>query len=213
MSFSTASSATRTPFRKNTLLKVLLVAFLCLWVWTFVATTDRSNWFLENALTFLLLGGLAISYKKFQFSDLSYLLVTVYLCLHVYGAMHTYALNPFGFWLQEALHLARNHYDRIVHFTFGFLLAYPMRDYFKNWFQWPSWVCWVLPCEITLSFSGMYELIEWSVAEIFFPAQGDAYLGSQGDVWDAQKDMGLAFTGAILIMILAFATKKISSRA
>lgn len=83
-----------------------------------------------------------------------------------------------------------------------------MRDYFKNWFQWPIWVCWVLPCEITLSFSGMYELIEWGVADIFFPAQGHAYLGSQGDIWDAQKDMGLAFFGSISIMIIGYLCKK-----
>jgi putative membrane protein len=70
-------------------------------------------------------------------------------------------------------------------------------------------VCWVLPCEITLSFSAMYELIEWSVADIFFPEQGDAYLGSQGDIWDAQKDMGLAFFGSILIMLLFKVAKKV----
>jgi putative membrane protein len=79
-------------------------------------------------------------------------------------------------------------------------LAYPMRDYFRRYFEWPVWVCWVLPCEITLSFSGMYELIEWAVAEIFFPAQGISYLGTQGDIWDAQKDMGLAFAGSISSM-------------
>lgn len=76
-----------------------------------------------------------------------------------------------------------------------------------NHFHWPRWVCWVLPVEITLSFSGAYELIEWAVADVFFPAQGAAYLGSQGDVWDAQKDMGLAFSGAVLAMLLASAVK------
>jgi putative membrane protein len=84
-----------------------------------------------------------------------------------------------------------------------------MRDYFKNHFGWPNWVCWVLPCEITLSFSGMYEIVEWAVADIFFPEQGDAYLGTQGDIWDAQKDMALAFLGSILIMIIASSLKKI----
>ncbi len=136
----------------------------------------------------------------------------VYLLLHIYGAEYTYAENPFGYWLKDALHLQRNHYDRIVHFSFGFMLAYPMRDYFKNYFQWPNWVTWVLPCEITLSFSAMYEIVEWLVADIFFPSEGDAYLGTQGDVWDAQKDMSMAFVGAILSMVLFSVLKKISKK-
>lgn len=213
MLFTTASSPDRVPFWQNPFLKVCLGIFLSLWLFTLVNTSDLGNWFLENVLTVVLLVGLTVTYKKFQFSDLSYLLITLYLCLHVYGAMHTYALNPFGFWLQETLQLARNQYDRIVHFCFGFLLAYPMRDYFRNWFVWPVWVCWILPCEITLSFSGMYELIEWSVAELLFPAQGEAYLGSQGDTWDAQKDMGLAFTGAISMMIIAFTLVRLRLKA
>lgn len=209
---TTASSTDRIHFKGNLFLKVASTVFLCLWSFTLFFTSDINNWLLENVLTLLLLGGLVISYRKFQFSDLSYLFITIYLCLHVYGAMHTYALNPFGFWLQGALDLVRNHYDRIVHFLFGFLLAYPMRDYFRNWFQWPTWVCWVLPIEITLSFSGLYELIEWGVADMLFPAQGAAYLGSQGDTWDAQKDMGLAFIGALSMMAVSYVLVKVRSK-
>ena len=77
-----------------------------------------------------------------------------------------------------------------------------MRDYFKNWFDWPSWVCWLLPIEITLSFSCLYELIEWAVAQYIFPSEGMAYLGTQGDIWDAQKDMCIAFFGAVTIIII-----------
>lgn len=202
MPFTTASSPQRTPFRQNRLLQACLLVFAIIWISTLIGTSNFANWCTENTLVVIFLLGLSLTYRRFKFSDLSYLLITIYLCLHVYGAKYTYALNPFGFWLQDTFHLARNHYDRIVHFSFGFMLAYPMRDYFKNHFGWPNWVCWVLPCEITLSFSAMYELIEWLVADIFFPSEGDAYLGSQGDIWDAQKDMGLAFTGAILAMTL-----------
>ena len=207
MTFTTASSAQRNAFRTNTLLKAYLVLFLAAWFATFVGTTNRANWFTENALTALLIGGLCISHRKFKFSDLSYTLFFIYILLHIYGAMYTYAENPLGYRLQDALHLERNHYDRIVHFSFGFMLAYPMRDHFKNHFHWPNWVCWVLPVEITMSFSAAYELIEWAVADVFFPAEGAAYLGSQGDIWDAQKDMGLAFSGAVLAMLL-FSTAK-----
>ncbi|HRD53689.1 MAG TPA: DUF2238 domain-containing protein [Flavobacteriales bacterium] len=210
--FTTASSPSRTPFADNNLLKAFLAAFLLVWAWTFIGTTDRANWWTENALTILFIAGLALSHRSYKFSDASYTLMFVYILLHVYGAMHTYSENPLGYWLKDLLHWERNHYDRIVHFSFGFLLAYPMRDYFMNHFQWPRWVCWVLPVEITMSFSAAYEIIEWAVADIFFPAQGVAYLGTQGDVWDAQKDMGLAFSGAVLAMVLASTVKRMKPR-
>ncbi len=212
MAFTTASSSLRTPFRSHTLLKVFLGFFLLFWAWTFIGTTDRANWITENTLTILFIGGLALSHRAFKFSDLSYALMFVYILLHVYGAMYTYAENPLGYWLQDVFHGERNNYDRIVHFSFGFLLAYPMRDYFLNHFKWPAWVCWTLPVEITMSFSAAYELIEWAVADIFFPAQGAAYLGSQGDVWDAQKDMGLAFSGAVLAMLITSTIRRMSGK-
>ena len=209
MLFTTTSSTTRVAFKTNRLLQICSLVFLICWITTFVNTPNRANWFTENTLTFLFLATLITSYRKFKFSDLSYTMMTVYLLLHIYGAEYTYAENPFGYWLKVVLHLHRNHYDRLVHCSFGLLLTYPMRDYFKNHFQWTNWVCWVLPCEITLSFSAMYELLEWLVADIFFPSEGDAYLGTQGDIWDAQKDMGIAFTGAVMGMLLISMTRKI----
>ena len=77
---------------------------------------------------------------------------------------------------------------------------------------WPDWVCWVLPVEITMSFSAAYELIEWLVADVFYPEEGAAYLGSQGDIWDAQKDMGIAFTGAIVCMLLFRVIKAVGKK-
>ena len=211
MTFTTASTQGRVPFSQHNLLKFYLFFFLGFWTWTFLGTTDRANWITENTLTVIFVGGVAFSHSKFKFSDLSYTFVFVYILLHIYGAMYTYAENPLGYWLRDAFHGERNHYDRIVHFSFGLMLAYPMRDYFKNHFGWPNWVCWVLPVEITMSFSAAYELIEWAVADVFFPAQGVAYLGSQGDVWDAQKDMGLAFSGAVLAMVLASIVKRLTA--
>ncbi|MBK7966998.1 MAG: DUF2238 domain-containing protein [Bacteroidetes bacterium] len=193
MSFTIAISKTRTPFKSNNWLKGFLLIFFIVWASTLVGTTDMNNWILENVLVFLFLPFLMITYKKYQFSDVSYLLFCIYLCLHVYGSKYTYAENPFGYWLQDTFHTSRNHYDRIVHFSFGFLLAYPMREMFLRWLTYPKWVSWLLPIEITLSISAFYELIEWAVADVFFKAQGDAYLGTQGDIWDAQKDIMLAF--------------------
>lgn len=207
--FTIAISTQRTPFRNNYLLWFICAAFACVWGNSFIGTTDMHNWWLENTLTILCVGFLIFSYRKYQFSDLSYLLIGIYLCLHVYGSKYTYAENPFGYWLQEQLHTSRNHYDRIVHFSFGFLLAYPMREYFLRWLKFPTWVSWFLPIEITMSISAFYELIEWSVADIFFQAQGDAYLGTQGDIWDAQKDIFLAFSGAIISTTIVSLVKRI----
>lgn len=208
MPFTNAISAARTSISENRWLQAFVLIFFSIWISTLIGTSDLSNWILENTLTFLFLGFLIVTYRYYQFSDLSYLLICVYLCLHVYGSKYTYAENPFGYWLQNTFDTARNPYDRLVHFSFGFLLAYPMREVFLNWLRFPVWVSWALPIEITLSVSGLYELIEWAVADVFFPAQGVAYLGSQGDIWDAQKDMFLATLGAILATTIVSAIKK-----
>jgi putative membrane protein len=208
MQFTNAISPTRKSVGTNRFLQVNILVFITVWVSTLMGTTDINNWILENTLTILFVFFLIATYRYYKFSDLSYLLICVYLCLHVYGSKYTYAENPFGYYLRDVFNMERNHYDRIVHFSFGFLLAYPMREVFLNWLKFPVWVSWALPIEITLSVSGFYELIEWAVADVFFKAQGDAYLGTQGDVWDAQKDMFLATMGAILATTIVSVIKK-----
>jgi putative membrane protein len=206
--FSNAITPTRTPFKKNRWLQAFMLVFLGVWIFSFVGTPDVPNWLLENTLVFIFIGALIFTYRKHQFSDLSYLLITLYLCLHVYGSKYTYAENPLGYWLQDVFDWERNQYDRIVHFSFGFFLAYPMRELFIVHYKFPSWVGWSLPIELTLSISGVYELIEWAVADIFFKEQGQAYLGTQGDIWDAQKDMFLAVLGAAIATTIVSSIKK-----
>jgi putative membrane protein len=208
MPFTIAISPKRTPFLQNRWLQAFLLMFTIIWASTLAGTSDINNWLLENTLVFLFLGFLFMHYRRYQFSDTSYLLMCIYLCLHVYGSMYTYAENPLGYWLKDVFHSSRNHYDRIVHFSFGFLLAYPMRELFLKALSYPKWVAWLLPIEITLSISAFYELIEWAVADIFFKAQGDAYLGTQGDIWDAQKDIFLAVSGAVLATTIVTAIKR-----
>ena len=209
MAFTIAISKLRVPVRNNAWILVLIMVFALCWTNSLVGTTDINNWFLENTLVFIFVLFLVLSYKRYQFSDLSYLLICVYLCLHVYGSKYTYAENPFGYWLRDVFHSNRNFYDRIVHFSFGFLLAYPMREMFLKWLKYPRWVAWLLPIEITLSISAFYELIEWSVADVFFKAQGGSYLGMQGDIWDAQKDIFTALVGAILATTIVSLIKKV----
>jgi putative membrane protein len=209
MAFTNAISPERVSLKSNRWLQSFVLIFSVIWLSTLIGTNNMSNWILENTLVFLFLGFLIFTNGKYKFSDLSYLLICIYLCGHVYGSKYTYAENPFGFWLQDTFSMARNPYDRLIHFSFGFLLAYPMRELFLRWLNFPTWVAWSLPIEITLSVSGLYELIEWGVADVFFPAQGDAYLGTQGDIWDAQKDMFLATMGAILATTIVSSMKKI----
>lgn len=196
--FTNAISKERVSFKSNSWLWLFSLAVITIGSLTLIGTSDLNNWILENILTFVLLSILIFSYKKYQFSDLSYLLICIFLCMHLYGSQYTYAENPFGYWLKDIFETQRNHYDRIVHFSFGFLLAYPMREFFLRWMKYPKMVAWLLPIEIVLSMSGFYELVEWAVADILFPEQGVAYLGTQGDMWDAQKDIFLAFSGAII---------------
>lgn len=123
MAFTIAISTDRTPLVKNYWLWLFISVFMMIWVSTYIGTTDMSNWLLENTLTFLFLIFLIVTYKRFQFSDLTYMLICIYMCLHVYGAKYTYAENPFGYYLQDVFDAKRNNYDRIVHFSFGFLLC------------------------------------------------------------------------------------------
>lgn len=119
--------------KKNLLL--FSIVFLVVWINSFVWTNDVSNWWIENILTFVSLFFLIVTYRYFQFSNKSYFLITLFLCLHVYGSKYTYADNAFGFWLKDLLDMQRNPYDRIVHFSFGLLLYYPLKEFFIKWLK------------------------------------------------------------------------------
>jgi putative membrane protein len=198
MSESVTKLKAPTKHKPDAWLWAAIVLFVVVWVSTFVGTNDMNNWLLENALVFLALLFLILTYSRFKFSNLSYVLISIFLCLHVYGSKYTYAENPFGYWLKDLLDLERNHYDRLIHFGFGLLLAYPIREMYTKWLGYPVKLAWFYPIQTTLAVSAIYEIIEWGVADIFFTEQGMAYLGTQGDIWDAQKDTFLAFSGAFL---------------
>lgn len=178
--------------------------FLGVWGWSAYEPAHYEDWLLENYLVFIGVPFMLITGYWFRLSALSYTLITIFLCLHVVGSHYTYAEVPFGDTLQAWLGADRNMYDRLVHFLFGFLLAYPVREVFVRITRargvWGYW----LPVELTLAFSAIYELIEWGAAMVVDPAAGLAFLGSQGDVWDAQKDMALAGLGSLIAMLLVF---------
>ncbi|RNI29738.1 DUF2238 domain-containing protein [Rufibacter immobilis] len=208
MAFSFATDKTHEHFRQNPLLIAYAVIFTAFWAYTGFHTPDLKNWWLENTLTFSAVILLVVFYRYYRFSDFSYTCMFLFMLLHTYGSQYTYAENPFGFWVQDQLNLERNHYDRLVHFSFGFLLAYPMHELFWRLTNMRPFFSYVLPVDLTVSLGAFYELMEWSVADVFFPAQGMAYLGTQGDVWDAQKDIAIALLGAILTMLAVGLTRK-----
>ena len=191
-------------FRENVFLQVLLAWLIALWVITAIEPFDRGDWLLENLLVFIYAALLVVSYRRFAFSNLSYGLFGLFLSLHLAGAHYTYAETPFGFWLQETFELSRNHYDRMVHFLFGLLIAHPFRELLLRAAGVRQEWSYILVVVMVLGFSGFYEALEGLVAVIVSPELGTAYLGTQGDVWDAQKDTGLAFAGVLIAMLLSW---------
>lgn len=180
--------------------KFLLLAFAVVWVWAAIHPKYPHDWLLENYLVFIFVPIILLGGRYFRLSSLSYSLITLFMCMHVVGSHYTYAEVPFGYTLQHAFGAQRNMYDRLVHFCFGLLLAYPMRETFlrvaKTRGVWGYW----FPVEFVLAFSAAYEIIEWLVAARVEASAGLAFLGAQGDVWDAQKDMLMAGIGAVIAM-------------
>ncbi len=184
-------------------------------LWTALALDpfDRKDWLLENVLVLLAVALLATTYRRFPLSRMSYTFIFLFLCLHTIGAHYTYAEVPYDHWWQsltgstfnEMVGWQRNNFDRVVHFCYGLLLAYPIREVFLRVAGVRGFLGYFLPLDLTMSTSMLYELIEWGAAEFFGGELGVAYLGTQGDVWDAHKDMALASLGALIAMcVVAF---------
>ena len=183
---------------------LLLAVFLCTWSWAAWQPLHPDDWLLENYLVFFWLPVLLVTARVFRLSDVSYGCITLFMCLHVLGSHYTYAEVPFGYTLQEWIGADRNMYDRLVHFCFGLLLAYPVREVLVRIARLRGFWAYFFPVDIMLSVSALYEIIEWRAAAMVAPDLGLAFLGTQGDVWDAQKDMALAGAGAILAMGIVF---------
>jgi len=189
-------------FSRSLLLRFLLAWYLGFSAIMAIAPADRQFWAVASVLPVLLVIVLIVSHRAFPLSNTSYLLITLYLTLHTIGVHYTYAKVPAGMWLGQLLELNRNHFDRIVHFSFGFLLTYPLEELFRLLTRVKGWVTYYLPVITILGLSGLWEIIESWVARAARPDLGLAVLGSQGDIWDAQKDMTAAFYGSILSVLI-----------
>ncbi|HKU14666.1 MAG TPA: DUF2238 domain-containing protein [Steroidobacteraceae bacterium] len=198
---------------RNVYLGTLASILAALWVALAFHPFDRSDWWLENALLFAGIALLVGTHRVFPLSRVSYTTLFVFFCLHTIGAHYTYAEVPYdaawqqltGRSLNEALGWTRNNYDRVVHFSYGLLLAYPIREVFLRIANVRGFWGYFLPLDLTMSTSMLYELIEWAAALVVGGDLGAAYLGTQGDEWDAHKDMALASLGALITMCVTAA--------
>jgi putative membrane protein len=182
--------------------RACFVVFLAAWTLLAIAPRYRADWLLENLPTFVVVPVAVAGHPRFRFSRLAYVQATAFALLHTIGSHYTYSEVPLGDWARDAFGLGRNHYDRLVHFSFGLLMLRPVCElgfrgrtpgrFAAAYFGVAGVACWSL----------VYEVVEWLVARVADPAAGTAFLGTQGDVWDAQKDMALALAGAAMAAAL-----------
>jgi putative membrane protein len=179
----------------------LAIVYTIWWIAMAIAPLDRSDWVLENVLVILAIALQAFTYKSFPLSLVSYTCIFVFLMFHTLGSHYTYSKVPYEEWIPYFAG-GRNHFDRLVHFLYGLLLAYPIREMFLRIGNVRGFWGYFLPLDLTMSTSMVYELIEWAAAELVGGDLGAAYLGTQGDIWDAHKDMLLASIGALIAMTI-----------
>jgi putative membrane protein len=199
------------PHRRYLL--ILAILFGLWWIVCGVAPSDRSVWFLENSIALAGVIFLASFHRRLLFSRLSYSLIFIFLCLHEVGAHYTYSAVPYDAWFNavagrsfnSVVGWERNNFDRMVHFAYGLLLAYPIREIFLRVVNVRGFWGYFLPLDLTMSTSMLFELLEWAVAVVFGGGVGATYLGTQGDEWDAHKDMALASLGAVIAMCVTAA--------
>lgn len=180
----------------------LVVIVLGVLVWSGVRPHDRFTWVLEVAPVLIGLPILFATRRRFPLTPLAYLLLAIHAVILAVGGKYTYAEVPLGFWLAEAFGFARNHYDRIGHFAQGFVPAIVAREVLvrRSPLRGSRWLPFVV-IALCLAFSAFYELIEFWTALATGEA-AEAFLGTQGDVWDTQWDMMMALVGAIAALTL-----------
>jgi putative membrane protein len=195
------SSKTRAPARSPEP-AVLLFAALALLALSGVGPKDRFTWWLEVAPVLIGMPILVATYRRFPLTPLLYRLLFLHALVLMLGGHYTYAEVPLGFWVRDLFGLARNHYDRLGHFAQGFVPAILARELLRR--KTPllpgGWLFFLVTC-VGLAFSALYELIEWWTAASTGTA-AEAFLGTQGDVWDTQWDMFLALVGALAAQLM-----------
>jgi len=179
----------------------LLAVVVIVFVWSGWTPKDRMTWVME---VFPVVGAIPLllaTRRRFPLTTLAYVLIAIHACILMVGGRYTYAEVPLGDWVKDAFHLARNHYDRLGHLAQGFIPAIIAREILlrKTALRRGGWL-FFLVTSVCLAVSAVYELIEWAAAATTGSA-ADAFLGTQGDPWDTQKDMLCAGIGAIIAQL------------
>jgi putative membrane protein len=186
---------------------VLLLAFIAIFAVLAIEPWYRQDWLLENLLVLVAVPTLVLTHRRLRFSNFAYTCLFVFFVLHEIGAHYTYSEVPWREWLagitgRDVASAGRNHYDRFVHFAYGLLLMPAIRELVAARMSPQGSWRWLVPLFFVMSHSVIYEMIEWTAAVLFGGDLGVAYLGTQGDEWDAQKDMALAAAGAVAGLVL-----------
>lgn len=181
---------------------ILLAINLALLVWSGIKPFEYGTWALEVFPAVLGIVIVAATRNGFPLTPLVLILIAFHCVILIIGGHYTYARVPIGLWAQEAFDLSRNHYDRFAHFIQGFVPAMIAREILirRSPLQPSKWLFFLVAC-VCLAISAVYELVEWAVAEIDSAGSQD-FLGTQGDIWDTQKDMALCGVGAITAQVL-----------
>ena len=187
--------------------KILLGIYILLFLILAINPYDRAVWWAENIPVMIIVALLALTYKKFQFSNTAYLLMSIFIIMHTIGGHYTFARVPFD-WFTNLFGFERNHYDRIAHFSVGFY-AYAMGEFLqKTKAVNKKWVLYLMSIFFIMAVAGAYEVIELWYAVSADPQAGIEVLGSQGDIWDAQKDILMDTLGALSAMFLFWIKSK-----
>lgn len=183
----------------------MVAAYGLFWLLMLIKPFAWFNWWLENLLVLATGVYLTLTFRWFRFSNLSYAMIIVFVALHTYGAHFSYYTTPVDVWMQEWFGFQRNNFDRIVHFGFGLLIVYPVREFGVRVMDIsPRWAYGVAP-SMVLAFGAFYEIVEMWVAAVVNPEAGTRFVGTQGDVWDSVHDIEMALYGALITMLAAAA--------
>jgi putative membrane protein len=177
------------------------LVFLAVLIWSAIAPKDGLTWFLEAAPAILAAVLLAATRRRFPLTPLAYVLILVHAIILMVGAHYTYAEVPLFDWIRDSLGQTRNNYDKLGHLAQGFVPAIVAREILirQSVINGRWWLAFLVVC-VCLAISAFYEMIEWWVA-VLSGSAGDAFLGTQGYVWDTQSDMALALAGAIAALL------------
>lgn len=181
--------------------RIWLLTYCVVLIWSAIHPADYFIWSLEVAPALIGLIVLALTYTRFKLTTLAYVLILMHCIILMVGGHYTYANVPLFDWLKDYFELGRNNYDKVGHFAQGFVPAIIAREIFirRSIVSGRGWVNFLVVC-FCLGFSAFYELIEWWVA-LLSGASAEAFLGTQGYVWDTQSDMAFALVGAISALV------------